>query len=377
MFIEVKKGFRVIRNSVGTVKLKIVPTMPPAGTVFTYKNGDTLNTSSRDLSLMPIVRSQELLKNATYRVVFNPMSDINDTSYNILRKLDGTNTNWEVVKSKLKYNTSISPISGADDSSRTVDGVYFNFQRIRTRFDVNGNPTIGSNFGVLRDPYYFRKARPRLSRDSIQTRNYCYEYLPQSHQFMIGSQYKPGGLRWQSDTMSISYPSGGTFTGVRSGLTVDKLKKIKLVFNTTGQSAYYYNTVLTPEGTIDTIAFRSMKQVPFQVFECDYTDSSTTDRQINVGYTEYPGYYHNTFTMSADSMGGNMIIYFFNSNYDENITLYKSINLFIDQPQVDVMYAWSPRLIAPGAWFTNGDVMYIYPYTLTRPYVQGNLPLVY
>ncbi len=372
----IKKGFRVIRNSVGTVKLRLTPTMPPAGTVFTYKNGDTLNTSSRDLSLMPIVRSQELLKNATYRIVFNPMSDINDTSYNILRKLDGQN-NWEVLKSKLKYYPSY-PLSQADDSSRTIDGIFFNFQRIRTQFDANGNPVLGSNFGIIRDPYYSRKARPRLSRDSIQTRQYCYEYIPQSNQFLIGSQFKPGGLRWQSDTMSISYPSSGTFTGVRSGLPVERTRKIKIVFNTTGQTAYYYQAALdSVTQTVSSIAFHSMKQVPFQAFECDYTDSSTTDRQINIGYAEFPGNFNNTFTMSADSLGGKLVIYFFNSNYSDTITLYKTTDLFLGQTSIDVMYAWSPRLIAPGAWFVNGDVMYIYPYTITRPYVQGNLPLIY
>jgi hypothetical protein len=371
----IKKGFRVIRNSIGTVKLKIVPIMPPAGTVFTYKNGDTLNTSSHDLSLMPIIRSQELVKSATYRIVFNPMSDINDTSYNIMRKLDGQN-NWEVIKSKLKYNNTYYPVSSADDSARTVDGIYFNFQKIRTLFN-QGNPIFGSNFGIIRDPYYSRKTRPRLSRDSIQTRLYCYDYFPQSNQFLIGSQFKPSGFRWQSDTMSISYPTPGTFTGVRSGLTIDRLRKIKIVFNTTGQSAYYYNATLTPEGSIDSIAFRSIKQVPFQVFECDYTDSSTIDRKINVGFLEFPGYTHDNFTMSADSLGGKLVIYFFNSDYNENISLYKTVNLFSEQTLVDVMYTWSPRLIAPGAWFANGDVMYVYPYTITRPYIQGNLPLTY
>jgi hypothetical protein len=375
---KIKKGFRVIRNSVGTVKIKIIPTMPPAGTIFSIKNGDTLNTSSRDLSLMPIVRSQELIKSATYRLVFNPMSDINDTSYNILRKLDGQN-NWEVMKSKLKYSNSYYPVSQADDSSRVVDGLYFNFQKIRTRYS-GSDPVIGSNFGIIRDPYYYRKPKltdpKRLSRDSIQTRQYCYEYTPQSNQFLIGSQFKPGGNRWQSDTMSISFPSSGTFTNLKSGLTVDRLRKIKIVFNTTGQSAYYYNAVLN-EGNIDSIAYRSMKQVPFQVFECDYTDSSTTDRQINVGYAEFPGYINNTFTMSADSLGGKLIIYFFNSNYSDTVSLYRTKNLFIEQSQFDIMYAWSPKLIAPGAWFTNNDVMYVYPYTITRPYVQGNIPLTY
>lgn len=374
----IKKSFKVIRNSVGTVKLKIVPTMPPAGTFFSVKNGDTLNTSSRDLGLIPIIRSQELIRSATYRVIFNPMSEINDTTYSIIRKLDGEN-NWSTLRSKLKFSRSVYPYSAADDSARTVDGIFFNLNRIRTNFS-GGNATIGSNFGIIRDPYYFKKSRPRLSRDSIQTRQYCYEYIPQSNQFLVGSQFKPVSLstRWQSDTMSISYPVNGTFTNLGSAITPDKCRKIKIVFNTSGQTAYYYQAVFdSVTNSLTSIAYKSMKQVPFTVYECDYSDSSTVDRQLNVAFAEFPGYTHNSFTFSADSLGGKLLIYFMNSNYDTNVVSYRTLDLFTDQTSFDIMYAWSPRLIAPGASYNNGDVLYFYPYTITRPYVQGNLPLYY
>jgi hypothetical protein len=122
-----------------------------------------------------------------------------------------------------------------------------------------------------------------------------------------------------------------------------------------------------------------MKTIPFQVFEVDYTDSTTNDRQLNVAFAEFPGYFHNSFTMSADSLGGKLLIYIFNSNYSDTNSFYQNPanDLFSMQGQYDIMYTWSPKLIAPGAWFNNGDVMYVYPYTITRPYVQGNLPLYY
>jgi hypothetical protein len=41
------------------------------------------------------------------------------------------------------------------------------------------------------------------------------------------------------------------------------------------------------------------------------------------------------------------------------------------------MYVWSPRLVSPGGTGTPGNELYFYPYTVTRPYYNGNVPLYY
>lgn len=71
---HIKKGFRVLRASVSSAIITIKPINPPAGTFYNAFTSDTLNTNFRDLSFMPIIRNQDLLQNATYRLVFNGLS---------------------------------------------------------------------------------------------------------------------------------------------------------------------------------------------------------------------------------------------------------------------------------------------------------------
>jgi hypothetical protein len=41
------------------------------------------------------------------------------------------------------------------------------------------------------------------------------------------------------------------------------------------------------------------------------------------------------------------------------------------------MYVWAPKLLSPGANFSNGDQLIIYPYTVTRPEITAGYPLYY
>jgi hypothetical protein len=81
---------------------------------------------------------------------------------------------------------------------------------------------------------------------------------------------------------------------------------------------------------------------------------------------------------TADTLGGKEILYIFNSNYTGSADpFYTSKNLLVNQPQIDVMYVWSPKLNSPGATFHNGDQFIIYPYMTTRPDITPGYPLFY
>ncbi|MCX6161551.1 MAG: hypothetical protein NTV87_09490 [Ignavibacteriae bacterium] len=366
------RGFKVIRNSVSTGILKIRPIAPPAGTIFTYENGDTLLTSSRDLTLTPVIRNMDLLKDATYRVQFN-----SDTTYSLMRRLVGA-VKFDTLNRNLK---ALNIKTTSDDSSRTVDGVFINFQKIRFTNSPNGN-YIG-NAGVIKDPSF---AVP----DSIQSNKYGFEYSNPANQFLLGSRYvRDPSKAWQSVMMSLSYPTTTTFTAIRSGITNDRLRKVTIEFTAPGQGqmAYWYrDTSLTSDNFY---IYQGIAAVPFKV----YADTVLVDdptipsfivqrRQINVGFVESadttPGHQYLGWNPTNDSLGSKLLLYVFGSSYDTTIASpYKSRNLFLNQSQFDIMYVWSPWLVTPGAAAGPGELLYFYPYSVTRPYVNGNVPLYY
>lgn len=372
---KIKRGFRVIRNSLSAQIIKIRPTMPPAGTVYTLKNGDTLNTSWRDLGCMPIVRNQDLLLNATYRIIFNPLNEYKDTTYNILRKIDGA-ANFETVKSKLRYSTYI-PTS--DDSSRTVDGLLIKVQKIR--YLMSGTKPDGSwKVGVIKD------VSSTMNRDSTQARLSGWEYKPADHQFVTGSKYRYyASVPWQSLSMSLAYPSKNVFINLESKLPPERIRKVKIVFsNTNKQYAYRYYDTLDASGLVYW-KYQNLVQVPFKVYESEYTDSTATDVQLNCGFIENGTINPATgqFNITADSLGGKLIMVIFGSQYDTSKTDYKynsvgdPLNLFTSMPNIDLMYAWAPKLVRDGATFVDNDEFWIYPYGTITPYIQGNLPFYY
>jgi hypothetical protein len=375
---KINRGFRVIRNSLTSSIIKVIPIKPPAGTVFTYYNGDTINTSIHDLGCMPIIRNQDLLKTATYRIVFNPLTDLKDTTYNILRKLS-TSSNFDTIKTKLKFSNYFS---SADDSSRTIDGILFKMTRIRWDYVSPDKVNGARNVGVIKDV----NTTKSLSRDSVQARLSGWEYKPANHRFLTGSSYQSDAQRpWQSVSMSIAYPCKNVYTDVQSKLMPDKLRKVKIVFsNTNKQYAYRYIDTVYGTSLQKSWKYVNMVEVPFKVYECDYSDSTKTDVQLNCGFIESDKI--NPFTgkwnPTADTNGGNLQLLIFGSSYDVNRNDYKSynnepLNIFRDMNTVDVMYAWAPRLITEGATFVDNDEFYIYPYGINTPYIQGNLPFYY
>jgi hypothetical protein len=363
----IRRGFRVIRNSVSTQIIKVKPVMPPAGTVRALHNGDTLNTTSRDLSVIPIIRNQDILLNATYRVLYNPLTEIFDTTYNILRKLDGSN-NFDTIKTKQKY---VNYKNTFDDSSKVIDGILFKVQNLR--FSSDGK----SNVGVVKD----MDPSIGFTPDSIQARLRGWEYKPANHQYIKGSKFLPTGSfsPWQSASMSVSYPSSNTYIGLASKVKPNQLRRVKIVFSNTNTSRAYHYVDSTE---IRYQLFKDFITVPFKVYESDYTDSTTTDRQVNCAVIESDEINPVTgqWNPTSDSLGGKLFLAIFSSNYDTTHLEYQyntngtRVNLYFNLPSLDVMYVWSPRLMYDGAKFVDNDELWFYNYSTYVPYIQGNLP---
>lgn len=361
-----KRGQTILRNSLIGSVITVRPEAPLAGTVYYLRNGDTINTNRRDLGVIPIVKTQENLQTASYRIMFNNP----DTTYNILRSYD----NWSHSQT-LKTNLKFVPYrSSADDSSRIIDGILFKVNKIRW---VSGTPSgnYTGNVGVVHDP-------ERGGPDSLQTRFNGWSYNPPEHRYLEGSKYifSPS-LPWQSVSMSLSYPTRNTYRGFRSLLNPEDLRKVKIVFTGygNGQQAYRY---VSPNYQSTSFTYQDMKEVPFKVYEIQNDDGSPNPRQLNCAFLEYAdstiGHANGRWEPTADTLGGLEILYIFKSDYDPNPnTFYTGKNLLLNQTQIDVMYVWSPKLIAQGANFTVNDEFTIYPYTVTRPEVEAGHPLFY
>jgi photosystem II stability/assembly factor-like uncharacterized protein len=312
---------------------------------------DTLNTSRRDMGVIPIVLNSSFLLNAKYRVLFRAP----DTSYNILRSLNNGVT----------FDTLFSHLP-LTDTGRAFDGLLLRVKRIRF------NPTAGlytGNAGVVKDP--------GINNDSIQTRQNGWDYFPSQNRYLEGSKFQPSSTRpWQSKSMSISYPCKSSFYGFNSSLKPEDLRKVKIVFTGygNGQMAYRYLAI-----DVMHFVYQDMRQIPIKVYEAEEYDSTSQPRQLNCAFLEFPdGSPNSKWEPTADSMGGKEILYIFGSDYNPiPDPFYTAKNLLLQLAQIDVMYAWAPKLIAPGMSYHINDEFYIYPYTVTRPEIVPGYPLFY
>lgn len=306
---------------------------------------DTLNTSRRDLGVMPLVKNSSLLREAKYRVVFRTP----DTSYNILRSLNNG----------ASFDTLFSHVTLADTGKET-DGLIIRVSTINY-----------PNTGVVKDP--------TSSPEIIQTKLPGWDYFPSQNCNLQGSKYVFSPDRpWQSVSMSMSYPMYGTYTNIGSKLKAYELRKVKIVFTgyATGQMAYRY-LVTSPAS----YQYQDMKPVPFKVYEVDETDATPAPRQLNCAFLEFPvnqgGTPDGKWEPTTDSLGGKDVLYIFGSNYSSSPdSAYTTKNLLLSA-QIDIMYVWSAKLKSAGSIYHTNDEFYIYPYTVTRPEIDPGYPLYY
>ncbi|MFA7361936.1 MAG: T9SS type A sorting domain-containing protein [Candidatus Kapaibacterium sp.] len=367
---KIRRGFKVLRNPMNSVILSVTPQPYSNNISFTYYNGDTLSNSLVDLGLTPVVVGQQMLQTAKYRIVYTP-----DTTYSIQKSVNN-GASYTTLKTGLRP-TGFRTLTHED--SRIYDGIFFKVDKIR----FSGNPpNYLGNAGLIRDP------ASNLPADSIQTRYKGWAWSNQGNQFLTGSKYIRDPSRpWQSVSMSLSYPITGTFTNLRSALTADKLRKVTIQWTSLGQGQYAYWYQDTSKINDNYSIFRGIKQVPFKVF----VDSLVIDnpsiptyrydrRQVNCAFLESSDInpFTNSWNPTTDSLGGKLLLYTFGTSYDTNITTpYKNRNLFIQQPQFDIMFVWAPRLVSSGGAGQPGEEFYIYPYNATRGYYNGTAPLIY
>ena len=383
-----KRGLAVLRNSLVTAIITIRPEAPLAGTQYTYQTSDTINTSRRDLGVVPIVVTQELLIDAKYRVLFgNP-----DTTYNLLRSLNNG------VSFDTLYRNLLPVQSTADDSSKIVNGVLIKTQKIKS-----------SNRGVIKDP--------TLPTDSIQTRYGGWEYTPSNHRYLTASDTlfvstKP----YQNVSMNLSWPDPNTYTGNGTSVTPERLRRIKIVYTGygNGQMAFRYLRGVAPFPGQDPkdssfihpvnwvlnrgigFPYQQLNEVPFKVYEIDQ-DDGTPVRQVNCAFIENndslysswvtghqflgKGRINGKWDPTTHMSGGYEVLYIMESSYDTNGVIannYKTKNLSTQQSQFDIMYVWAPKSDQSlPSNFTSGDEMTIYPYTVTVPFLAPGYPLYY
>ena len=375
-----RHGQAMLRNSLITSIFSVIPEAPLAGTQYTLKTNDTLNTNKRDLGVMPIVITQESLIDARYKVLFgNP-----DTTYNLLRSTNN-GTSYDTLYRNLAVIKGTS-----DDSSKIVDGILIKAQRIKSH-----------NVGVIKDL--------TLPRDSIQTRYNGWDYVPESHRYLTASDTLFASTKpYQSESMNLSWPNINTFTGNGTSISPHELRKVKIVFTGygNGQMAYRYLKNVAPipaQDPVDTsfipwvryrwigFPYQELNEVPFKVFETDPDDGTPNERQLNCAFVENNDSLYNSngqflgkgringkWDPTTHSSGGFEILYIFNSDYDTNAASYKSTNLYTFQSMFDIMYVWAPKTDTSGPnSFSVGDEFTIYPYTVTVPEVAPGYPLFY
>jgi hypothetical protein len=179
----------------------------------------------------------------------------------------------------------------------------------------------------------------------------------------------------------------GTFTNLRSALTAQQLRKVTIQWTAPGlgQNAYWYQD--TSIANDNHYIFKGIKPVPFKVFVDTLIGTDPTlpsfrieKRQVNCAFVESADVnpFTNGWNPTTDSLGGKLLLYTFSTSYSDTITTpYKNRNLFLNQSQFDIMFAWSPRLVNSGGAGQPGEEFIIYPYTATRPYYNGISPLFY
>jgi len=374
------RGQAVLRNPLAVSIFTIRPEAPLAGTQYTLQMSDTIYTSKRDLGVIPIVISPELLIDAKYKVLFgNP-----DTTYNLLRS-----TNSGVTYDTL-YRNLVTVKSTAEDSSKIIDGVLIKTQKIKPW-----------NMGVIKDP--------TLPTDSTQTRIRGWDYVPEDHRYLTASDTVFTSTKpYQSESMSLSWPDISTFSGNGTSTPVYNLRKVKIVFTGygNGQMSYRYSKNVAPIPAQDPIhpsfipwifyrwigyPYQQLNEVPFKVYEIETYDGTPNERQLNCAFVENndplfgwneeflgKGRINGKWDPTTFRSGGYEMLYIFESDYDTNVSLYKTSNLFTQQSTFDIMYVWAPKIDTSGPGnFTIGDEFIIYPYTVTVPEIAPGYPLFY
>jgi hypothetical protein len=363
---------KLLTSSLPENIIRVVPQGIAPETQLSYEFGDTIQTDQRDLAVMPIVNNPFDLVSAKYVSIFGG-------TYN--------SPNWTLTKTQ-NGNTSIifenvPNFSGSQDTARVADGMML----------VN---RIVRDSGIVVDPnpsYYSNNRK-------------CWQYEPPENIWFEGpdttavkSAKVITNRQFQSRSIGMSFPTTATFrnsvsrikankssfvpvTGQNSILSGGPLRKIQVVF---GQTSKSYRFVPSDTNLISA-PYASYLDVPFSVFAVDELDSSSgTPRQINTGFLDTDN--DGLWNPDTSSLGNYHFVFIFASNYNpspQQDYMAKNplaVNPSFGIPSLDLMYAWLPRVKkhpdGTPKTFTNGDMLTVWPYRITRPEFVPGYPVKY
>lgn len=375
--------------------LKVIPQSISAGTHISYEPGDTMNTDQKDLAVIPIVNDPLKLVNAVYTSSFG-----------------GTyaNPNWTVTR---KYNGTTSILfenvynfTGTQDSSKITDGIIFSHQLVR-------------DSGLVHDPgdvysgYY-------SNAGSQDTRQKAWSYEPSENVWFTSpdtnaiikfatTNRKLLRFQFQSRSLGMSFPTGGTFRNTATRIKANgsffksqlpsiandysvfrggPLRKVKFVFGQS-QKAYLYRptegNVLIRDTNLSSSPYSKFVDIPFSVYAADELDSSGgTPRQLNVAFVDADD--NGLWDPDTSALSKYHFTYILASSYSPiPIANYTTKNPGIGGgaqgfASMDIMYAWLPRVKnvngVPAQW-SEGDVLTVTPYRITRPDFVPGYPVKY
>jgi hypothetical protein len=319
---------------------------------------------------LPVILDQKKVINAAYRMEF-----LTDTTWHVLRI---RNAQVDTI-----VRNCIDLTLGTD--SYIVDGILFKGQKIS--FDM---------MGVIRDPdpdsselqtsgkgWTYTSSSGYLNLRGVDTARSAFSSFPLT--------FGQGVVPMQSMSMGLSWPSGTTYRQGYSSkidavftsslpkimtggfLKTYSLKRVKITF---GDSSMAYRYCGNLGLTAQISPYRDMRKIPFKV-EVDSPLDTAGTRRLNVGWMDRDS---STFWDPNDSPnGGAEIVFIFYSSYSETPTApyLQDIGLLPRFKNMDILYVWWPRKINSGAPFQHGDVLTIYPYAITRKFINPGAVLTY
>lgn len=366
----------------------VIPQVLAQGTQVFYNFGDTIATEQRDLGAMPIVILPLSLRSAAYRSTFG-MVKVNDTTFTL---------GWTLTRGTQVLEQNNIDFSGSQDTAKTFDGFMLVHQSV-------------TDSGVIKDA-----TDPAKFSRNIFSNKQGWTYNPPQNVWVGGPDTSAikkiptnalfKGMQFDSRSLGMSFPTSANFRQLRSSIAANglyfmgpsgqgdnitggPLRRIRIVFDNQSPAnqrlAYRYVPPLPLPNDTDfsSSPYVDMVGVPFKVYAVDPLDSSGgTPRQLNVAFVDADG--NGQWDPDTTKLGKYQITYIFASDYSSTpYSGYTTRNpgqaasfLFMD-----IMYAWVPRVKkAPNGapmTYSNGDVLEVYPYTITRAEFVPNRPVYY
>ncbi|MBX7041612.1 MAG: hypothetical protein K1X85_01815 [Ignavibacteria bacterium] len=366
---------KVLRSSLPDNIIKIVVQNNSPELSTEYKMGDTLFTDQRTMTVLPVIADPLRLLKSSYTSEIGGTIDI--PTWTLLRESFG------IIDTLLK---NVPNFSYGHDTARIVDGM------ILHHFDYRDSGMIPDKGSVIQPG----KSSYRNGWDYEPAQNLWFEgpdtTAVKTAKMITNRQY-------QSRSIGMSFPTNGTFrnsvsrvkangkhftpvSGQNAILTGGPLRKIKIVF---GQPSKSYRYVPADTNLTNT-PYADMVDVPFSVFAVDELDSTGgTPRQLNTAFLDKDN--NSLWDPDTSLLGNYHFTYILASDYDPVPNqAYTGKNPGIGNPTIgfpamDVMYAWHPRAKKTSGGspmkFTEGDVLTVWPYRITKPEFVPGYPLRY